>query len=415
MRKTLYRQLILVAFIICGIVFLSLGLLLPRLMLPIYEKNIYQYLSRPLDFMNGEFTKSLDDVAYIYISEGNKVVVSDNLDKIIDLELKQILEEIGEGCFKFNHVGKLYYYCSEVSDHVTKIALTGSGYISNIRKDILNILLPTLFITLLISVGLVILWSRSLVIKIGKINKKIDNLDNFNYVDDYNDNTLDELSELSHAIDNIKITLKQQDEYKNQMYQNISHDFKTPLTVIKSYLEASEDGIFNNDEVNKVIKEQVIKLENKVHSLLYLNKLNYIKELDSLKREIVDVKEVVNNCITKFKVQRQDVTFNVNTYGKTNFIGTYDMWEAIIDNLLNNFIRYAKSEIKITIKNNKIILFNDGPKIDEDILKSVFSPYTKGIKGQFGLGLSIVKKTLSLLGYEINVLNEKQGVSFIIK
>ena len=62
------------------------------------------------------------------------------------------------------------------------------------------------------------------------------------------------------------------------MYQNISHDFKTPLTVIKSYIEGIEDGIQDKDQGIKVIKEQVNKLEMKVHSLLYLNKLNYLKE-----------------------------------------------------------------------------------------------------------------------------------------
>ena len=45
----------------------------------------------------------------------------------------------------------------------------------------------------------------------------------------------------------------------------------------------------------------------------------------------------------------------------------------------------------------------------------MFTPYKKGIKGQFGLGLSIVKQTLSLLGYEVLAKNEKTGIEFIIK
>ena len=72
----------------------------------------------------------------------------------------------------------------------------------------------------------------------------------------------------------MKISLKEQDEYKNQMYQNISHDFKTPLTVIKSYIEAIDDGIENQEKGLEIINEQINKLEIKVHSLLYLNKLN---------------------------------------------------------------------------------------------------------------------------------------------
>ena len=91
------------------------------------------------------------------------------------------------------------------------------------------------------------------------------------------------------------------------------------------------------------------------------------------------------------------------------------MWETIIDNLLNNFMRYTKHEIKITIKNKKIILFNDGDKIDENILNNIFTPYEKGLNGMFGLGLSIVKKTLQLLNYDIKATNVKNGVIFTIK
>ena len=91
------------------------------------------------------------------------------------------------------------------------------------------------------------------------------------------------------------------------------------------------------------------------------------------------------------------------------------MWEAIIDNLLNNFMRYAKKEIKITAKNKKIILYNDGEQIDPKVLDNIFTPYKKGINGMFGLGLSIVKKTLQVLNYDISVDNVKNGVNFIIK
>lgn len=90
------------------------------------------------------------------------------------------------------------------------------------------------------------------------------------------------------------------------------------------------------------------------------------------------------------------------------------MWEAIIDNIISNFIRYADKEITITVKNGKITLFNDGPNIDKNVLNNIFTPYEKGVKGEFGLGLSIVKKTLHLLNYDINIKNEKNGVRFTI-
>ena len=128
-----------------------------------------------------------------------------------------------------------------------------------------------------------------------------------------------------------------------------------------------------------------------------------------------DVSIIIEASVSKFKVSRPDVEFVLDIDKKSVvFRGTADMWEAIIDNILNNFIRYAKKKIKIVVKNNKIILYNDGENIDENVLENIFTPYEKGVNGVFGLGLSIVKKTLRLLNYDINIENVKNGVKFII-
>lgn len=413
-KTTLYRQLISLAVIICGIIFISLGLLLPKLLLPIYEKNIYQYLKQPLELIESNVDKAdFEDIAYLYVVDG-KIIVSDNLKDIIDIDTKQILDKVNNEYGKFTYLGKTYYYYNIDSEYINKIAITNNDYLLEIRSDIMKTLLPVIIGTLLITIGIIILWANQIVTKIYHLKEKVDNLDNDDYVDKYEYMVDDELSTLNKAIDDMKATLKKQEEYKNQMYQNISHDFKTPLTVIKSHMEAIEDGIMDPQTGGSIIKEQINKLEIKVHSLLYLNKLAYLKDIEK-KDEKIDIRPIIESSVDKFKIQRPDVNFTINISGKTIFNGTLDMWEAIIDNLLNNFMRYALKEIKITIKNNKITLYNDGPHIDPNILNNIFTPYKKGIKGQFGLGLSIVKKTLNLLGYEITVNNEKKGICFIIK
>ena len=413
-KTTLYRQLVSIAIIICGIIFISLGLLLPKLLLPIYEKNIYQYLKQPLELIENNIEQTeLEDVAYIYVLD-DEIIVSENLKNIIDIDAKQILDRIDNEYGKFTYLGKTYYYYNIKTQYISKTAITNNNYLMEIRSDVMKTLLPIIIGTLLIAVGIIMLWANQLVKKIYHLKEKVDNLDNDEYVDKKQYTFDDELTSLSNSIDDMKATLKKQDEYKNQMYQNISHDFKTPLTVIKSHIEAIEDGIMDPQTGGAIIKEQLKKLEIKVHSLLYLNKLVYLKDLEK-SSEKINVKPIIESSIEKFKIQRPDVEFAVASSGRMVFNGTHDMWEAIIDNLLNNFIRYAAKEIKITIKNNKITFYNDGPHIDTNILNNIFTPYKKGIKGQFGLGLSIVKKTLNLLGYEISVVNEKKGVSFIIK
>ena len=408
MRKvkySLFRQLLSIGVLIVGIIFFSLGILLPKVLLPVYERNIYNYLKQPLDIMNldsdDEFiTLEGADIAYLYITAENKIMVSMNLEDIIKATPKQILKNITESYGKFTYLGKTYYYNTSKNEYVTKIALTNNVYINKIREDILYTIFPILLITLLLITALIILWSRRLILKIEHLKEKVDNLDNDNYVDTKHYNEEDELHALSKAIDAMKVTLKEQDEYKNQMYQNISHDFKTPLTVIKSYIEAMEDGVEDREKAIQVIKEQVKKLEIKVHSLLYLNKLNYMKDLKYYQDKKIDISDILKKSIEKFKIQRPDVSFEIHINDKTTvFRGTEDMWEAIIDNMLNNFIRYAEKNVKVTIKNHRITFYNDGPNIDSNILNDIFTPYKKGIKGQFGLGLSIIKKTLALFNY----------------
>ena len=225
----------------------------------------------------------------------------------------------------------------------------------------------------------------------------------------------DEFIILFNAIDNMKSTLEEAEEYKNQMYQNISHDFKTPIAVIKSYIEGIEDNVTKPEDGIDIIKEETLKLEQKVNSLLYLNKLNYLKDKDVVLTKI-DLQDIIKEVVKKFQLQRPDIKWEIVYADKnTKFNGSYELWETILDNIFTNFMRYTKSNIKVTIKNKKILLFNDGEQIDENIENNIFNPYTKGSKGQFGLGLSIVKKSLALIKYDISVKNEKNGVTFTIK
>ena len=126
------------------------------------------------------------------------------------------------------------------------------------------------------------------------------------------------------------------------------------------------------------------------------------------------MEKIINDEVNKFKWKRKDINFEVEIDHKAKFVGTYEHWETILDNLLSNFMRYASTTIKITAKPNKLIIYNDGSNIDNDLLEGIFTPFRKGIKGEFGLGLSIVKKTLNIMGYNITIKNEKKGVSFII-
>ena len=266
----------------------------------------------------------------------------------------------------------------------------------------------------IVSILLIIIIASSIIQYPAASNIAIDNIDNPDYNHKIDFQVDDEMKSLALAIEDMRISLINQEEYRNQMYQNISHDFKTPLTVIKSYIEAVEDGVEDETTALTTIKEQTNKLEQKVHSLLYLNKLDYLKNTKNVTMEEINMTDIINTEVEKFKFHRKDIKFEVNIDKKSTFYGSVENWETILDNILSNFMRYTKTTIKITVRQNKIILYNDGEPIEKDFIEAIFTPFRKGIKGQFGLGLSIVKKTLNLMDYDITIKNEKKGVSFTI-
>lgn len=414
-NSKLSSQLLWLIGIAFVLLFTSLGVILPKMLIPVAERNIYSYLSEPLKYVDSSVDNKLlsTEVAYIYI-KNDKIIYSDNLDRVIDIKNpKELVSYIREDYGKFNYNHKTYYYYTLTNETLKKIAISNDNYINKTKAAILSVIFPIVLLTFLVIGMMLVLWSSLIVRKIQKLKDKIDNIDNPNYNHNLYFDSDDEMRSLSFAIEDMRLSLMHQEEYRNQMYQNISHDFKTPLTVIKSYIEACEDGVTSSEEALPVIKEQTAKLENKVRSLLYLNKLDYLKDT-KVELVQVDMAKIINSEVEKFKYHNKDIKFIVEIDKKSKYLGTVEHWETIFDNLLSNSMRYTKTKIKITAKQNKIILYNDGDNIDEALLSGIFTPFRKGIKGEFGLGLSIVKKTLNLMKYDISIKNEKVGVSFII-
>lgn len=416
MTSKLSRQLLCLIVATFAIIFIALGVIIPKVLMPVAEENIYNYLREPLELIESNTKTDLlnTEVGYLYIVN-DSIITSENIYDIIHIKNpKELIAKLTKDYGKFVYQHNTYYYYTIKKDAVTKVAISNDTYINHTKAKILGAILPIVLMTFLSISLILIIWSGFIVKKIEKLKNKIDNIDNDDYNHKVDFEVDDEMRSLALAIEDMRVSLKNQEEYRNQMYQNISHDFKTPLTVIKSYVEAVQDGVEEKDTALKVIGEQANKLEQKVHSLLYLNKLDYLKNSKNLEIVQVDMKKILENEVSKFKFQRKDIKFVLEMDKWSKYYGTEEHWETILDNLLGNFMRYANTTIKITAKFNKIILYNDGTNIDDDLLNGIFTPFRKGIKGQFGLGLSIVKKTLNMMGYDVAIKNERKGVSFII-
>lgn len=413
--------LTLAALIISMLVF---NVILRAVLLPFYEENIYTYLKQPASNIGIDNNKLNSDCAFVIQTKNGATIVSNNFDKLFkNTSVEKVLKNVKETQGKFNIGINTYYYSVGYtsSDRVQtgrNIIFTDDTLIRNQRNNLNRIIFPTMIITILILTAILFTWSKYIVNKIKILKKKTENIDNDNFIheQDFKEFMVDdELNMLNLSIEKTRKNLKAKEEYKNLMFQNLSHELKTPISVIKSYIEGIQDEVIDEKEALPIILEETDRLSNQVQTILHFNKIDYMKEMTVYKNSKVNLISLIEKSINKFKVQRQEIKWNLEVQENlTEYTGTEDMWQKVIDNILSNFERYAKENIKIIVKDNYLEFENDGEKIPEELIENIFLPYSKGPKGQTGLGLGVVKSTVNLFGYEIKAENENNSVKFVI-
>lgn len=419
MKKiSLKWQLVLVTILSLIIALLVIVFILPNLLKPFYEKNIYEILEQPLQYITEQEHQISGGTAYLVCDFTGRVYISNNFNKILNnSNVKDVMEKITDNYGKFKLKGKTYYYNTNQVQGQYFVTLCDDSYIVEQEATLNRIVLPAIFSVAIIIITILLLYSNFIVKKIAKIKKKIDNIDNDNFSHNEFFEIEDELNSLMKSIEKTRMSLKEKENYKNKMFQNMSHELKTPVMVISSHIEAIEDGVIDTNKGIEVIKNETNNLNQKILMMLQLNKINYLKTSEKFKIEKVDLYPVINELIEKFKIIRNDVEYIVNKDENTIYNGDEENWKIILNNILTNFMRFADKKITITLKNDKIVLENDGEKIKDSDLEKIFDIYTMGNKGNTGLGLTIAKQTLDLFGYKIKAENStgEKGVKFIVE
>lgn len=255
------------------------------------------------------------------------------------------------------------------------------------------------------------LWSRFIAKRVKQIQQEVNLFTRTGYTNKVVINGNDEVKELADAVEKLRLAILRNEKTKQEMFQNLSHDLKTPISVIASYAEAIRDGITGIEDSNIIIKQSE-KLQQKVKMMLDINKLEYISDKSTY--EEVNIKSVINNVVNNNKLRLQHLEIILDLDDST-FRGIKEHFHTVVENIVDNAIRYASKTIIIKLKNKELSFYNDGPEIEEKYINELFKPYEKGSKGQFGLGMSIVQKTVNTFDLTLEVKNAKPGVIFIIK
>ncbi len=314
--------------------------------------------------------------------------------------------------------GKLYYClftkASSPEGPNMVVSFMDDSYAQEIRTTLMD---STVYVTVLVFLLLLLiflLWVFSIIHPLNQIKTYISQIKEGKDVDLYI-NREDEIGEVAQELRTLTTELAKQEKAKEEMIHNISHDLKTPIATIKSYSESIKDGIYPYGDLESsvdVILDNANRLEEKVHSLLYMNRVEYLVSSDA-EGVSTNMKDVVEEVVLNAKVIRPEIEL-ITDVEEVYFDGLFESWRVCVENILQNAFRYAKSYIKIEVHEDELRISNDGPKIPEDRIDALFKPYIMGEGGKFGLGLSIVSKVVQANRYKVKGLNTKDGVCFRI-
>jgi signal transduction histidine kinase len=241
-----------------------------------------------------------------------------------------------------------------------------------------------------------------------------------------NNNTLKDKSDrLIRALHNEKSINNMQSEFVSL----VSHEFKTPLSIIKAssdilklYSENLTDSDFIVSQLDKVDKA-IIRMTALINSTLNLSKLETGKL--EFNPSLFSIENVLNETIDKFKDLHKEAQIKSNILITEFFNGDKALIDQIFTNLIGNAIKYAAENPKIIIeaytspKGHVITILDNGIGIDEKDLKRLFTKFFRaknsiGIAGT-GIGLYLVKKFIDLHHGEIKVVSKvNKGTKFTI-
>ena len=271
--------------------------------------------------------------------------------------------------------------------------------------------------------------SRRISTPIVKMSKKAIKLSNKNYDVIFDDNTdILEIDELGSTLNKASDELAKTDELRRELMANVSHDLKTPLTLIRAYAEAARDLDYNKKDKREkdlnVIVEETERLTLLVNDILELSK--YESNIMELKYEEINLKKLIDSIINKFEILKDDgFVFKVNCRKDITINSDYSKLERVIYNLVNNAINYTGDDKLVTINVSelgdviRVEIIDTGDGIDPEDLEIIWDKYRqvdkqhKRNKYGTGLGLSIVKSILTSLDYNYGVDSSKgEGTTF---
>ncbi len=297
-------------------------------------------------------------------------------------------------------------------------------------NSLLNISYLMLIILFLLSMIILIFFTEMVYLPLRKITEATEQYAAGNMHYEFQIDSEDEIGYLGATISYMASEIARSEDDQKKFVANVSHDFRSPLTSIKGYLEAMLDGTIPPELYEKyltIVLNETERLTKLTNSLLTLNNLNTKGML--LDKSIFDINKVIRNTAASFEgtCKSKAIAIELILTGDELFV-TADVGkiQQVLYNLLDNAIKFSHPDSIIKIetneKHNKVFVSvkDSGIGIPKDDQKLIWDRFYKSDlsrgkdKKGTGLGLSITKEIIQAHGEHINVIStEGVGSEFI--
>lgn len=461
MKSTLYLKFIIIYIIFGFLSFFTVGILPSQLMLDRLEQNDSQNLYQEAnliatDYLPSYFQEEASSWAvhsqlkamklYLnsslwFVAADGTLITSANLDDTTAPEAIEDFDpaEIGSSQYM---IGDYHGYFEE--DVITVMAPVTQGFyikgyllihkpVSYIQTVCNRMMLPiyiTVIVIYILSFSILLAFHFFIYRPLRLITEAATQYASGNLTYEIPVNTHDEMGYLSASLNYMSAQLRDMEEYQKKIVANVSHDFRSPLTSIKGYIQAMADGTIPPELYGKylnIILFETERLTDLTKDLLTLNEFD-TKELLLDKTEF-DIQEMIKNTAASFEGACTPKRISINLLLLPDAATVYAdrrKIQQVLYNLLDNAIKFSENESTVTVevseRGEKIFVSvkDSGIGIPRKELNKIWERFYKSDlsrgkdKKGTGLGLAIVKEAIQAHDEHINVIStEGVGTEFI--
>lgn len=239
--------------------------------------------------------------------------------------------------------------------------------------------------------------------------------------------TMEELTDANGQLADDVEKFKALEEQRKNFFTAVSHELKTPLTVLKGQIENMILGYGDYQNYEKYLPEALKateEIEHLVREIIAISKMECM-ELEDILQE-VSLKQTVDDNVRAVLPLAQDKDIQISqTIGADIVLSVNaNLWNKALSNIIGNAVRHSPrgEDVFISLEScedgNVLVIKNTGSSIPETDLSRMFTPFYRADRsrnkatGGSGLGLYIVKTILDLHGMAYGIENTEQGVTF---